>query len=206
MRRLLMTLLAAATLAGCDRPDGDAGAAATPAAAPVATPAGNGALPRGHYVFGFSTPPEVMEDPRIVEWAESPCGDMAYAVVETMPMSDPVLKPDFVAEFDAAGRLLRHWAKPFSAEIVAVSGERLHFRARHEGIERVFWTQADGRFGLLGGLLDDPKKLRPVFGADATPVECPDLPLFTGSGHLQCQQVTDESGAGRLLAWEGACS
>ena len=209
-------LLCVALLAGCGAEPGasvaahaaDASAAATDnaagtdavAATDAATPA---AAPR--YVFGFTSIAEG-EDPRIVEWAEDPCGVTAFAPVDAMPVEDPTLLPDWVVEFDADGSEVRRWAKPYSAEIVAIAGERLHFRADHEARPRVFWTQPDGTLGLIDDRLANPAAPPATGFADgATEVECPALPAFEGSDYVQCFEIADGENR-RRVAFEGACS
>lgn len=176
----------------------------TAAVAPDAgAPSDRAAAPR--YRFGFTSISEE-DDPRIVDWAEDPCGVTAYADVDAMPIEDPTLIPDYVVEFDVDGKELRRWAKPYSAEIVAIAGERLHFRADHDGASRVFWTQPDGSVGVLEERLANPAAPpAPGFADGATEVECPALPAFEGSDYVQCFEIGDP-GARRRVAFEGACS
>ena len=111
------------------------------------------------------------------------------------------------AEFAADGRELRRWGKPYSAEIVAVVGERLHFRARHDDVARTFWTLADGSVGLLDDTLANPAAApAPGFAENAEAIDCPALPVFAGSDYLQCYEIAGDDGAARRFAWEGACS
>ena len=201
---VLLSLLAGA---GCRRaeeaaPSAPAAAPATTAAVAAAAPA-----PAPTFVFGFTALQPERADPRIVDWVEDPCGMTAMAQVATMPVDDPSLLPDHVVEFDADGAEIMRWAKPYSAEIVAIAGERLHFRADHEGRDRVFWTRPDGALGLLEERLADPAATPPPGFADgATAVDCPALPVFAGSDYVQCYEINDGAGTRRRVAFEGACS
>lgn len=159
------------------------------------------------FVLGFTALQPEREDPRIVGWVEDPCGVTAMAQVTALPVDDPSLLPDFVVEFDADGKELRRWAKPYSAEIVAIAGERLHFRATHEGRERVFWTQPDGSLGVIDQGLENPSAPPTAGFADgAVAVDCPVLHVFAGSDYVQCYEITDGTDTRRRVAFEGACS
>lgn len=194
------TVIAAGVLlAACgDRPAPAEVTAVPEAAAAPADPS--------RFVFGFTSTSDA-EDPRIVDWAEDPCGMTAFAAVDRMPIDDPSLRPDYVVEFDAAGATTRRWAKPYSAEIVSLAGERLHFRADHEGAYRTFWTQPDGSVGVLEERLASPVAApAPDFVDGAVEIDCPALPDFAGSDYVQCFEVGDAAGGRRRVAFEGACS
>ncbi|KFN50924.1 hypothetical protein [Arenimonas composti] len=155
---------------------------------------------RNSFQFWFSARSDEGEDARVVQWAEDPCGMTPIAVVERMPLDDPFLLPDFVVEFDAEGRELRRWGKPYSAEIRTIAGDALVFRANHDGAGlRDFRTDPAGNIAVA------PSEVPSTFG-DATARDCPALPAFEGSDYVQCYEVRDADGGTRLLAWEGACS
>ena len=207
---LLVALAGVASTVEDTPPRHDAAPTATGAAPVDATrdPAESAAVAAAatRFVFGFTSISDA-EDPRIVEWAEDPCGVTAFAAVDRMPVDDPSLLPDYVVEFGADGHELRRWGKPYSAEIVAVVGERLHFRARHDGFVRTFWTLADGSVGLLDDTLANPAAApAPGFAENAEAIDCPALPVFAGSDYLQCYEIAGDDGIARRFAWEGACS
>jgi hypothetical protein len=172
-------------------------------AAPAPQPAAGAPVADGvtTHQFWFSSLAPGADDPRIVGWIDDPCGMTPVAVVETMPLDDPSLLPDFVVEFDAAGKELQRWGKPYSAEILTIAGDELLFRANHDGAgDKDFRTDTTGRLVVL------TQSVESTLSASAAPVACPELPVFQGSDFVQCYEVADADGRKRLLAWEGACS
>ncbi len=199
---VLLSLLAGA---GCRRTE--EAAPAVPAATPATPAAAAAPALAPTFVFGFTALQPERDDPRIVDWVEDPCGMTAMAQVAAIPVDDPSLLPDYVVEFDAEGAEIKRWGKPYSAEIVAIAGERLHFRGDLEGRDRVFWTRPDGALGLLEERLADPAAApAPGFADGAVEVDCPVLPVFAGSDYVQCYEITDGDGARRRVAFEGACT
>ena len=212
MRRAGTTFLAVFALVaagGCAAPASEGGIAppTADASAPTAAPASPGASPAAEYVFGFVERQPEVDDPRMVDWVGDECGVLVMARVSTMPVDDPFLRPDYVVEFAEDGAELRRWAKPYGAEIIAIAGERLHFRADHEGTRRLFWTRPDGAVGVIDDRLANPAAApAPTFGADAETLDCPALPVFSDAGSVQCARIRDGAGDLRRVAWEGACS
>lgn len=207
----LVTTLSASTavllLAACGATPADpAPAAASPEpvlAQPAAPPA---AVAGARFEFAFTALDGAEDDPRIVDWQEDPCGMSAIAAVDRLPVDDKALLPDYVIEFDAEGAAVRRWAKPFSAEILTIAGDRLQFRAPQDDGKRVFWTTPDGTFGLHDVGPVDPARTVSVFPDGASAVDCPVLPEFAGSDYVQCYEITDATGQRRRIAFEGACS
>jgi len=177
-----------------------AAAAAALAVAPKPRPPGAPVADgKTTFEFWFSAKTEE-DDPRVVDWLEDPCGLTPVAVVDAIPVDDPYLLPDFVVEFDAAGKEVRRWGKPFSAEILGIAGDELLFRAPHGG-----GATADFRTGIDGHLVRSTDTIESTLSG-ATETECPALPTFAGSDYVQCVEVTDADGGRHLLAWEGACT
>ena len=210
MRPALLLCLA---LAGCARPeDGSATPTPVPEAAPAhataktaetaTSPATDVAAPAASapeiFTFDFTAKDEAAagHDPRIVRWEDGPCGATPVAKVARIPLGDAVLLPDFVAEYDDAGKELRRWGRPYEASVIGLDGDRLLFSADGES---AFWTDTDGTIGRSDATGDD-------LSAHAPPLECPTLPTFAGSDYLQCFDVTDRAGHHRRLAWEGPCT
>ena len=136
---------------------------------------------------------------RVSAWVEDDCGLVAVARVDAMPLDDPQLQPDLVIEFAADGAEVQRWAKPYGAEILGLSGNRLVFGEGSADARQAWWTDARGGIGdsgdIAGGL-----------GEDARALECPALDAAESADALQCYEITDQAGLRRRLAWEGACS
>ncbi len=197
---LLMACMAALALTACE-PSKDA---STPAVAPVPTapvhaPAPVQApapAPAPTYEFAFTFQgAEGSTDPRILRYEGGPCGDSPVAKVATIPLDDPVLLPDFVVEFDAAGKEIKRWGKPYEAEVIGLDGDRLQFRTSDD---RAFWTDTTGAIGTLASA--------PTAALDAPLIDCPTLPTFAESEYEQCYDIGGTGGPRRTLAWEGVCS
>lgn len=200
MRRPALFALAAWALAACSpAPGGSAGAEAPRTPATAMSPGDAAHRPGARYEFPFSAKDPATEDPRIVAWLDDPCGATPVAVVEVMPLDDPALQPDVVVEFDAGGRELQRWGKPFSAGILGLSGNRLLFDDDFGASGGAWWTDAAG---AIGPVASPPAGL----GDDLEAVACPALAGFDEAAALQCFEITDQAGLRRRLAWEGACS
>lgn len=189
-------------------PDADAGArssaVAEPAPAPPASaPAAAVELARPPYRFAFAAKGEKndknAEDPRVVEWGEDGCGAYPVAQVESIPLRDARLLPDWVVEFDDKGRELQRWGRPMAAELIGLDGARLSFRVDAHGQRGAFATDPAGALEPVpdpAGSLD----------ANARQIECPALTTFAESDYAQCFIVKDAAGAERRLAWEAPCT
>lgn len=176
--------------------------AAHSAPAPAAsTPAQAAADPaKPPYRFAFATKGDKRtKDPRVVDWGEDGCGPYPVAEVETIPLHDAWLLPDWVVEFDDKGREIARWGRPMAAELVGLDGPRLRFRVDGHGQTGEFATDADGALQPLGAS-------GASLYASARQIECPRLPTFAESDYAQCFVVKDAAGAERRLAWEAPCT
>ena len=214
-RRLLPMLCAALALSACDqqedaarRQDATPAAATAPApveasvtaepVAPAAPTASASAAAPTTYEFAFTSRGDAAgKDSRVVRWEGGPCGESPVARVETMPIDDKALLPDFVVEYDAAGKEIKRWGKPYEAEVIALDGDRLQFRT---DASHAYWTDTEGAIGALEAGDAPPPAL------DAPLLDCPALPSFAESEYEQCYDVADAAGQRRKLAWEGVCS
>ncbi|WP_394541284.1 hypothetical protein PRJ39_12970 [Lysobacter enzymogenes] len=205
-------LCACLLLAACGQRE--AAQTAAPAAAPSPAPAAPAvsattAAPAPIAAAATATPPyrfafaakhdKRSKDPRVVDWGEDGCGSYPVAEVESIPLHDAWLLPDWVVEFDDQGREIARWGRPMAAELVALDGPRLRFRVDGHGQKGEFATDADGALQPLsasGGSLY----------ANARQIECPRLPTFAESDYAQCFVVKDAAGAERRLAWEAPCT
>lgn len=174
-------------------------APATAEAIAPATPAAPAApVAPAIYEFAFTAQGDAADkDPRVVRWEGGPCGESPVARVETMPIDDKALLPDFVVEYDATGKEIKRWGKPYEAEVIALDGDRLQFRT---DASHAYWTDTEGAIGALEAGDAPPPAL------DAPLLDCPALPSFAESEYEQCYDVADAAGQRRKLAWEGVCS
>ena len=197
--------LLALALSACAPADGAPGAqAAAPDAAeadawPATRAADAATTPTGRYEFAFLVRDAHREDARITAWTDDDCGLVALARVDAMPLDDPQLRADLVVEFAADGAELQRWAKPYGAEILGLSGNRLVFGEGSSEARRAWWADARGAVG-------DAETVSRALGDDARAIECPALEATAGVDALQCYEITDQAGLRRRLAWEGACS
>ena len=203
LRRALPAAMLALGLAACAPGTAPTDAAAAPAAAGPAAPRA-GAAPAeastatGRYEFAFLARDPGRVDARITDWVEDACGLLALARVDVMPLDDPQLRADLVIEFAADGAELQRWAKPYGAEILGLSGNRLVFGQGTSDARQAWWTDVRGGIGDAGGLAGG-------LGGDARAIDCPTLDA-AAADTLQCYEITDQAGLRRRLAWEGACS
>lgn len=201
MKPLLIACIAALALTACE-PSKDASTPA-PAPAPTATvpppapPAETPApvvAPSHEFAFTFQGK-EGVQDPRILRFEDGPCGSTPVAKVATIPLTDANLLPDFVVEFDAAGKEIKRWGKPYEAEVIGLDGDRLQFRTSDDD---AFWTDTTGAIGTLDSA--------PAAALEAPLIDCPALPTFAKSEYEQCYDIAGTDGPRRTLAWEGVCS
>lgn len=172
--------------------------APAPAASTPAQAAADPAKPP--YRFAFATKGDKRnKDPRVVDWGEDGCGPYPVAEVETIPLHDAWLLPDWVVEFDDKGREIARWGRPMAAELVGLDGPRLRFRVDGHGQTGEFATDADGALQPLSAS-------GASLYASARQIECPRLPTFAESDYAQCFVVKDAAGAERRLAWEAPCT
>jgi hypothetical protein len=210
IRLALLVLVLAACTRGTDTPpaatattpapaaDTPRAAAAAPAVAQAPAPPPAAVPVAETFTLRFTAKDEAAaeHDPRIVRWEDGPCGATPVAKVTRIPLDDAVLLPDAVVEFDAAGKELRRWGRPYEASVIGLDGDRLLFRADDD---TAFWTDDAGTLGRSDAAGDD-------LAAGAPALDCPTLPSFAGSDYLQCFDVTDRAGRHRRLAWEGPCT
>ena len=139
-------------------------------------------------------------DPRILGWLEADCATVALVALDRMPVDDPLLRPDRVVQFDEAGRELRRWHKPYSAEILAIQGDDLYFGASPGGAKGPFRTNPAGE-------LTPSVPLATGLSASATITDCPArLEAFPDDMSLvTCYRASDGAGRPILLAWEAGC-
>jgi hypothetical protein len=147
----------------------------------------------------FTTDPD-SRDPRILDWIEADCANVALVALARMPVDDPLLRPDRVVEFDAAGRELRRWHKPYSAEILAIQGDDLYFGASPGGAKGPFRTNPAGE-------ITPAVPLTASLSEQAELVDCPAaLAAFPDDMSLvTCYRASDSAGRPLLLAWEAGC-
>lgn len=162
------------------------------ASGPAAAPA----LPQYDFYL-LTRKGEPVKDPRIVSTSEHPCGPIDLVRVPSIPMDDPVFKPSFVVEFDAAGKEIGKWGIPNEAEVTALDAQRLQFQVETGR----FWVTAGGELEKL----DDPARAEDLRTSEGM-FHCPKLPTFAESGAEQCFKVKDAAGQERRIAMEGVCS
>lgn len=198
MKPLLIACIAVLALSACE-PSKEA---STPAAVPAPTATAPAAAetpapvvaPTYEFAFTFQGK-EGSQDPRILRFEDGPCGSTPVAKVATIPLSDAILLPDFVVEFDATGKEINRWGKPYEAEVIGLDGDRLQFRTSDD---HAFWTDTTGAVGTLDNA--------PTATLDAPLIDCPALPTFAESEYEQCYDIGGTEGPRRSLAWEGVCS
>ena len=183
MRRVL-PLFALAVLAGC-------------APAPVEKPAA--AAPAPLHAFAFFVSDLQARDPRIADIIQSDCGMVAIARVPAIPLDDPLILPDVVVQYDDAGAEVQRWAKSYSSQILAISGNEMYFGASPGGDAGPFRTTPAGDVTVavpLASNLED----------DARFVACPaSLPSFADMALVSCYETADVAGRPLKLAWEAGC-
>ncbi len=146
-------------------------------------------------------------DRRILRWAESGCGMSPVVKTSSMLLDDPVLQPDFVAEYAADGRVVRTWGKPFNAPVGHLSGDRIVFEQWQpdSGRSLRYWTDTEGRIGPIPETTVATK--HPSID-EGKQVDCPSIELFgEDSDYLQCFEAVDaQTKHIRRIALEGACT
>jgi hypothetical protein len=183
MRRVL-SLIALALLAGCAPTPQEQEAAATPA--PLHT-------------FAFFVSDLQARDPRIAEIIQSDCGMVAIARVPAIPIDDPLILPDLVVQYDEAGGEVHRWAKSYSSQILAISGNEMFFGASPGGDAGPFRTTPAGDITVAVPLASNLE-------ANASFVECPaSLAAFADMSLVSCYETTDVAGRKINLAWEAGC-
>lgn len=142
---------------------------------------------------------KAVEDPRIVSTMEEhPCGPIDLVRVSSIPMDDPVFMPQYVVEFDAAGKEVNKWGVANEAKVIALHGQRLQFQV--DDADR-FWVTTDGALEKVA----DNSREDDIRTMDNM-VDCPKLPTFAKSGAEQCFRVMDQDAKVRLIAVEPVCS
>jgi hypothetical protein len=135
--------------------------------------------------------------PDLVETSAHPCGAIAVVKLRTMPphrQPEGALAPELVVEIDPEGRTLRRWSAPVDYEPLALTGDALLLRHRHQ----LLWIGTDG--SIRRG---DPAPARGDIEAMACPARAP----HADSDYRQCGALRDEaSGARRLIAYESDCT
>lgn len=190
--RPALALLMVAALAGC------APAPAPRDAAAPAAPAASAAPPKLH-AFTFFVSDLQVRDPRIVEYIQSDCGTVAITRVPAIPIDDPLIRPDLVVQYDESGAELRRWAKSYSSQILAISGDEMFFGASAGGDVGPFRTTPAGGVTVAVPLASNLE-------ANASYVTCPDaLPTFPDMSLVSCYETTDVAGRKLHLAWEAGC-
>ena len=181
-----LSLLLLAALAGCSP--------APPA--PVATaPA---ARPKLHALTFFVSDLQA-RDPRIAEVIQSDCGMVAVTRVPAIPVDDDLILPDIVVQYDDAGSEVHRWAKSYSSQILAISGNEMFFGASPGGDAGPFRTTPAGDVAVAVPLATNLE-------ANASYVTCPDaLPSFPNMELVSCYETTDVAGRKLRLAWEAGC-
>ena len=188
--RHVLPLLMLATLAGC-----------APAPAPV--PASNDAKPAAArpklHTFAFFVSDLQARDPRIVDYVQADCGMVAITRVPAIPIDDELIIPDLVVQFDEAGGELRRWAKSYSSEILAISGDDLYFGDSVGGDAGPFRTTPAGDVTVAVPLATNLE-------ADASYIDCPaSMDAFADMSMVTCYETNDVAGRKLRLAWEAAC-
>lgn len=195
------SVLCAGMLVACSRPPTDVApvAAPAPAAAPTVLPARASPAPAAGYDFPLlARPGAPAGDPRIVSTdRDHPCGPIDTVRVASMPIDDPVFEPQWVVEFDAAGKELGKWGIANEALVVGVDADRLQFRSD----AGTFWVDPRGALEKVADSAAS-KDLRTQDGM----FDCPALPTFKASGAEQCFRVRDKAGVERRIALEGNCT
>lgn len=194
---------AAAPAAAVAPPPSDAAPPAAPATT-EASAAAEPAMPPYRFAFASKGDPSSdkrRKDPRVVEWGEDGCGAYPVALVESIPLRDAWLLPDWVVEFDDKDREIQRWGRPMAAELTGLDGTRLRFRVDGHGQRGEFATTPDGALQALPG-----QAASASLYASARQIECPALATFAESDYVQCFVVEDAAGGERRLAWEAPCT
>lgn len=157
------------------------------------------------FEFGFTAKPEVSaKDARVVRMEEDgPCGGGPVLRVNSIPLNDPMVEPDFVVEFDKDDKEIRRWGVPYGSQIAGMEGDRLIFQSHYsdDGGGRLLWTDSHGLLGQMIYPVDSSWR-----GLSAN-IQCPALPAFEHSHYVGCHAFSDlKSGAERHLAWEDPCT
>ena len=105
-----------------------------------------------------------------------------------------------VALFDADGRELHRWAKPYSAEILTIQGDELFFGAGVGGAKGPFRTDTEGNVFPAAPLVRNLTETTEY-------LDCPEtLTGFDDRSLVVCHLATDAAGRPRRLAWETGCA
>jgi hypothetical protein len=186
MMSRLPPLLLLAALAGC-APEPQAPAPKAPAAAATL------------HAFTFFVSDLQARDPRVVDIIQSDCGMVAVTHVSAIPLDDPLILPDLVVQYDEAGAEVRRWAKSYSSQILAISGDQMFFGASPGGDAGPFRTTPAGDVTVAVPLATNLE-------ANATYVACPaSLQSFPDISLVSCYRTTDVAGRPINLAWEAGC-
>ncbi|MBW8369330.1 MAG: hypothetical protein K0M70_15935 [Arenimonas sp.] len=184
MRPILSLLAFPLLLAGC-------------APEPAATPAPASDAPL--HTFAFFVSDLQARDARIADYAQADCGMVAIARVSRIPIDDDLILPDLVVQYDQDGGEIKRWAKSYSSEILAISGDDLFFGASPGGDAGPFRTTPTGEVAVAVPLASNLE-------ANARYVACPEaLPSFSDMSLVNCYQTTDVAGRPLNLAWEAGC-
>lgn len=209
MKRLLIAAALLGLVVACTKKPADDAAATPPAqatnpAAQTAPAPKPSATAAETYEFAFTGIDDKAEkDPRVVKWEDGPCGATPVARVDRIPLQDSALQPDYVVEYDGAGKEIRRWGKPYEARVLGIDGDRLMFRVGYDAPQD-YWTDTTGAIGRIEG--DAAKPAAKTLDETATTLECPALPTFSKSDYEQCYDVADRAGGKHRMSWEAACT
>jgi hypothetical protein len=182
-------------------------AASTPVStAPEAAPSEPAPVTAESFSFPFTAvdTTKAEADPRFVKWEESPCGTSPVMKLSDMPLNDDIIKPDFVLEFDNAGKEINRWGKPYNSEMGYLKEDHISFMHSNDAGEALeYSTDSHGNIKLETSANKTESNI-----AKGKSIKCPVFEVFgKDSGYLQCFEVIDPSNnKTRRIAFEAACS
>jgi hypothetical protein len=161
------------------------------------------------FTFAFTTTDEVKAeaDARFAGWEDSPCGPSPLMKLSDMPLQDEVVIPDFVIEFDNAGKEINRWGKPYNSSIIDLKADHISFTGLNTNGEIV--TYSTDSHGNIKRLTDNSTDTSKSNISNGKSIQCPVLedPFGKDSAYLQCIEVIDPSNnKTRKIAFESACT
>ncbi len=132
---------------------------------------------------------------------DAPCGGVTRAFCRTLRAGPPGLALETVLEFDATGRVVRHWLIDLNTPVDGVRGGSLlvPFHAGHKSlhIEAELAVEPSGTYRV------EEKRTYPA----RSRIPCPPLKEFGASAYLRCWMYPDLATRGsHRIAYQGPCT